>query len=139
MGDFHALRRLGEIADLDIADRNIEHLVTALDEEMMMVGDVGVEIGAGTLDGKHTDEACLCELVQRIVYRGERNRNAGHGSLLVEFLDRQMAIALRKQQIGQRHALSRRAQATYTQSGFDIGHGLCHMAYAPRMSLTDAS
>ena len=45
MGDFHAFGRLGQIADADVADRNVEHDVLALDEEMVMVGDVGVEIG----------------------------------------------------------------------------------------------
>ncbi|MNT59329.1 hypothetical protein D3C72_1968310 [compost metagenome] len=67
MGNLHALRRLRQIADLDIAHGDIEDLVLTFDEEVVMVGDVGVEIGLGAFHREHADHARLGELMQRVV------------------------------------------------------------------------
>ncbi|MCY1303763.1 hypothetical protein D9M70_534870 [compost metagenome] len=111
MRNLHALGRFRQIADLDIADRDIENFVLTLDEEVVVVGNVGVEVGLGTFHREHADHAGLGELVQRIVDGCERNRHPGHDSLLVQFLDGQVTVTLGKDQIGEGNALTGRTQA----------------------------
>ena len=55
----------------------------------------------------------LGELVKGIVDGGQRHRHAGGDRLLVQFLGRQMAVALGEKQVGQRNALARRPQAGF--------------------------
>src|SRR5262245_54375261 len=43
--NFIAFRRCRGLADDNVGIRNIEHLILTFDEEVMMGGDVGVEIG----------------------------------------------------------------------------------------------
>ena len=45
------LRRLGQAVDPDRAAGNIHQLPLGLEEEMVVVGDVGVEVGALPADG----------------------------------------------------------------------------------------
>ncbi|EGE57181.1 hypothetical protein RHECNPAF_470070 [Rhizobium etli CNPAF512] len=115
MGDLHALGRLRQIGDRQVADGNVEHLVFAFDEEMMVVGHISVEIGLGALDGENADETGLGELVQRVVDGRQRNRHAGGNRLLMQLLDGQMPVALGKQEIAERDALAGGTQACATQ------------------------
>jgi len=108
MGDFHALWRFRQIVDLEIVDGNIENLVLTFHEEVMVIRDVRVEVGAGTFHGKNADQAGFSELMQRVVDRGERNGHAGGDRLVMQFLDRQVAITLCEKKIAQSNALARR-------------------------------
>jgi hypothetical protein len=110
----------GRLSICQIADRNVEHLVLALDEEMVVVGDVGVEIGPGAFDGENADHAGFGELMQRVVDGCERNRHAGKGGFLVQFLDGQVPITLGKQQVAKRDTLTRRTQAGGAASSLSV-------------------
>ena len=66
----------------------------------------------------------LGELVQRVVDGGQRDRHAGGQRLFVQFLGRQMAVALGEQQLGKRDALARRPQAR-------IAHPLVDQLHSP--------
>ncbi|MNT68288.1 hypothetical protein D3C72_2065090 [compost metagenome] len=94
---------------------------------MVVIRNVGVEIGAGAFHSENADETGFGELVQRIVDRGERNGHAGCDRLVMQFLDRQVAIALCEEKIAQSHTLSRGAQPRAPQPRSDIQCGVkCH-------------
>ena len=127
MGDFHAFGCFRQVADVAIINGNIENLVLALDEEMVVIRYVGIEIGAGTLDSQNADQASFGKLMQRVINRGERNRHAGGDRLIVQFLDRQVAITLCEKKIAQSHTLTRGAQPRAPQPRSDIQSGVkCH-------------
>src|ERR1043166_4755727 len=65
---------------------NVDQLVTALKVEVMMRGDVGVEVGLGAVDTDLTQQTGIGQLVQRIVDGGERDRDLGVGGFLVKHL-----------------------------------------------------
>ena len=77
-----------DVIGRDIPQRTVRHVV-----EMVMVGHVGVEIRAARLDHDLAQQARLCELVQRVVDRGERDRELGVACLGVQRLGRKMAVA----------------------------------------------
>ena len=79
-----------------------------------MVRRVGVEIRLCALDGEDAQQACLGELVQRVVDGGQRNRHAGAQRFLVQLFGREVAVALGEQKLGQCNALTRRPQAGIT-------------------------
>src|SRR5215475_5801379 len=81
--DFKAFRRCRGLADNHIGIRDVEHLILALHEEVMMGGYVGVEIGFRTVDGDLSQQTNFGELVQRVVDRRERDRDLRSGSLFV--------------------------------------------------------
>ena len=85
----------------------------AFDEEMMVVGRVGVEIGLRPFDGEDAQQSGARELMQRVVDGRQRNRHAGGERLLVQLFGRQMAVALGEQHLGKRDALARRTQARH--------------------------
>ena len=125
MGNLHALRRLGQIAHADVAERNVAYVVLALDEEVMMVRDVGVEICLRRFHGQDPQQPRFGELVKRVVDRRERHRHACGGRLLVQFLRGEVPVALGEEQMGKGDTLSRGAQSGRAQAIADF-------AYAPR-------
>ncbi len=131
MGDFHALRRLWQIVDRQVADRNIQYLVVAFNEKVMMIGDVGVEIGLGAFDGEHADQARLGKLMQRVVDSRERNRNARGDGFLVKLFYGQMAIPLGEEKIAERDALPGRPQAHIAQPALDRDFGFFRHSGTP--------
>nr|BAT27197.1 hypothetical protein [Aureimonas frigidaquae] len=82
----------------------------------MMVGRVGVEIGALPFAGERPDKAGIRELMQRVVDGGERHGLAGLVRFLVEFFGRQVPIPRPEQEVAQRHTLARRPQARRAQA-----------------------
>ena len=98
VGDFHAVGRLRKVFDAHRTGVDVEHPVLAFDEEVVMVRRVGVEIGLDALDGEDAQEAGLGELMQRVVDRRQRDRNAGDQRLLVQLLRRKMTIAVGEEQ-----------------------------------------
>src|SRR5579863_2629291 len=66
-GDLVTFRGRRRLADHDIVRRNIEQIVLVLDEEVMVLGIVGVEIGLGAVDRDLAQQADFGELVQRVV------------------------------------------------------------------------
>ena len=74
-----------------------------LDEKMIVVGCVGIEIGALAADGDFRAAGPPLELVQRVVNRGERDPFSGAHGLLVQQFGRDMPVAVAKQQRCQRY------------------------------------
>ena len=99
---------------------NVDEIVFVLDEEVVMLGIVGVEIGFRAFDGDLTEQADLGELVQRVVDGGERHRHLGVVGFLVQHFRRHMPVALGEQNPPQRHALPRRAQPDLAQLRLDV-------------------
>src|SRR6185312_9548177 len=119
-GDLVAFRRCRGLADDHVGPRDVEHLVRAFDEEVVMRRDVGIEVGLGAVDRDLAQQADLGELVQRVVDGGERHRHLGAGRLLVEHLGGQMPVALAEQDPAERHALAGRTQADLAQHRFHV-------------------
>ena len=88
--------------------RDIHQLVPIFDEEMMMLGNVGVEIGFRAVDRHLPQEADFGKLMQRVVNGRKRHRNPRPGRLLVKHFRRQVAVALAEQYPAECHALQRR-------------------------------
>src|SRR5262245_39843750 len=109
--DLHAFRRRRKVGHANRRFRNVEDPVLALDEELMVVGGIGVEIGLRTFNREDAQQPGLRELVQRVVDGRERNRHPGGQRFLMQLFGREMAVALREKQFGKRHTLSRRAEA----------------------------
>src|SRR5690606_20055245 len=89
------------------------------------IGRIGVEIGTGPLDGQDSEKPGLGELMQRGINRRQRHGYPGKYRLLMQFLRRDMAIPLCKQQIGQRNTLPRRPQAGVTDALLDYTKHRC--------------
>jgi hypothetical protein len=66
--------------------RNIEQAAAVLEKEVMMVTDVGVEIGASGIHHHLTQHPCLDELLQRIVDGRERHPDRGLDRFAVQLL-----------------------------------------------------
>ena len=90
----------GRLPIVRAADRNIEHLIVALDKEMVMIRHIGVEIGLGAFDGENTDHAGFGKLVQRVVNGCQRHRDTGGHCFFMQLFDREVAITLGKNQVG---------------------------------------
>ena len=88
----------------------IDQLPLVLDEEVMMIGDVGVEIGAAAVDGHFAEQAGRGELVQRVVDRGERDPHVRALRFLLQDLGADMTVSLSEEDTAERHALPRRAE-----------------------------
>src|SRR5262249_41054114 len=114
-GDLIAFGRDRRLADDHVGIGNVEKCVLALDEEMVMLGIVGIEIGLGAVDCDLAQESNVGELVQRVVDRSQRHRHLGLVGFLVEHLRRDVTIALAKQDPAERHALAGRTQTDLPQ------------------------
>jgi hypothetical protein len=119
MGDLHALRRLRKVADADIADGDVEDVVLAFDEEVVVVGDLGVELGLPRPAGEHAPHACHGALVKRVVAGRKRDRHAGGDRFLMQLFGGQMPVALGEKQFGQCDPLPRRTKAGRSQPFVD--------------------
>src|SRR6266545_1468182 len=122
-GDLVAFRRRRRLADDRVGIRNVEQRVLALDEEVMVLGIVGVEIGLGAVDRDLAQEAHVGELVQRVVDGRQRHRHLGLGGFLVEHLGGDVPVALAEQNPAERHALAGRTQAHIPQHRLDVMPG----------------
>src|SRR5262252_4308413 len=95
--------------------RNIDEIVLALDKEVMMVRDIGVEVGLGAVDRHFPQQPGICELVKGVVNRGQRNCDLGTIGLFIEHFRREVPIALCKQEPAQCYALASRTQPHLAQ------------------------
>src|SRR5262245_66156854 len=95
--NLEAFRRGWRFTNEHFGVRDIEQLLLAFHEEMMMRCHVGVEIRLGSVDRDLPQQTHLGELVQRVVNRGEGHRHFRAGSLFVKHLSGEMAIALAEQ------------------------------------------
>src|SRR5256714_8105288 len=111
MGDLEMLRGLRRAVDTDRAAWDVHQATLDLDEEMVVVGDVGIEIRALPADGDLAQQTCALELMQRIVDGCQRDPLAGLHGLLVQDLGRDVAVALAAQQRRPCYALPRRPPA----------------------------
>ena len=113
-GDLHALRRLRQAAEVDQLLGQVDQQMRFLGQEMLVVGEIGVEIGPGAVHGDFAQQARRCELVQRVVDGGERNRRAGGLRFLKQPFGRDMTVAApnssqprrRRWRVGRRPAAS---------------------------------
>src|SRR5215470_8042576 len=64
-GDLEAFRRHRQLADNRLGVRNVDERVLTLDEEVVVLGDVGVEIGLRAVHRDLTQQPDLGELMQR--------------------------------------------------------------------------
>src|SRR2546425_4556158 len=87
---------------------NVDQLVVVFEIEVVVRGDVGVEIGLGAVDRYLAQETRIGELIERVVDGRQRHRNLGERGFLVQHFRGQMAGALAEQQPAQRHALAGR-------------------------------
>src|SRR5262245_24309402 len=122
-GDLIALGCGWHLVEHDGGAGDVEQRMLALDEEMMVLGGVGVEVGFRPVQGNLSQQADLGELVQRVVDGRQRHRDLGPGGFLVEHFGGEMAVALREQEPAERHALTRRPQAHLPQHGLGIVPG----------------
>ena len=99
----------GQIGDADAA-AHVDQPALAFDEEVVVVADIGVEIGAGAVDRDFAQKPRLGELVQRVVDGGERDAHAGRLRLGVQVLGRNVAVALGEEDAAELDALARRPQ-----------------------------
>src|SRR5262245_43792554 len=90
---------------------------------MIVVGGVGIEVGALPADGDFTKQTCTLELMPRIVDCCQRHPLARAHGLLVQQLCRHVPITMTEQQLRQRNTLSRRPQTGPAQKMRNrIGH-----------------
>ncbi len=80
-------------------------------EEMMMVAQIGVEIGASRLDDDLLQQPGFDELVEGVVHGRQRDRHRRDRCLVVELFGGDMPIAIFQQQLRQDEALTGRPQA----------------------------
>src|SRR5215470_18853636 len=92
--DFVALGHLRQLADDRVSVRNIDQIVLVLDEEVVVVRDVGVEIGLRAVDRHFSQQPGTGELMKRIVDRGERHSDLGAACLFVKHFRGQVTVAL---------------------------------------------
>src|SRR4051812_25388812 len=133
--DPHATGGDRQIDHGDAVAGDILELTGAFEEEVMVVGDVGVEVGPPGLDHDLAQQTRGGELVQRVVDRGQGHPDAGRHGLAMKLLGRDVPVAAVEQQAGKGEALARRPQAGLMQPvegnlvRAGSGHGL-HMGTA---------
>ena len=100
--------------DTDIADQ-VDQLSIVLDEEVMVITDIGVEIGTAAVDSDYTQKSSPGELVKHVVDRGQGDMDAGRLRFSMQILRRKMAIAFGEKNAAQLDALTRRTKAGVAQ------------------------
>src|SRR6267154_4075323 len=99
---------------------DIDQLVIVFEIEVVVGGDVGVEIGLGAVDADLAQETGIGELIERVVDGGERYRDLGQRRFLIEHFSGQMPRALAEQEPAKRHALAGRPQPCGLQHFVDV-------------------
>ena len=93
------------------------------EEEVVMLGGIGVEIGLGPIHSELAQKAGFRELVQGVVDGRQRDRNTGARRLVEQNFGGDVPIALAKQQPSEGDALPRRTQAHAAQLVPQFGQG----------------
>ena len=71
--DFRGLR---QPIIIDGNARDVDKHIRAFDEKMMVIRDIRVEIGSRSVDGDLAQEARFGKLIEAVIDRCERDRNA---------------------------------------------------------------
>ena len=79
--------------------------------EMMVIGGVGIEIGASGFNGYFPQQASLGKLMQGVVDGRQRDRNPRRRCFLVQHFCADMTVVTTEHHLGERNALTRRTQA----------------------------
>ena len=82
-----------------------------------MIAGIGVEVGSAGFDHNFPHQARFGELVKGVVYRRQRNADAGGARFLVQILRRYMAVFRLEQQFCESDTLARRPQTSLFQLG----------------------
>src|SRR5215467_7029271 len=85
-----SLWRRGNARDRDRIARNVDQKAVILDEEVLMLVDVGVKVTALCIDDDLPQKPSMRELVKRVVDGRERNACARLRSLFMQGLGRNM-------------------------------------------------
>ena len=104
-------RCLGQSVEMDFISRNILQRRGVLEIEVMVIFDVGVEIGPAGLHNDLAQQTRGGELVQSIVDGRQRDLDMGADRLDVEPLRRQVPGTFFQQELGQSQALTGRSKA----------------------------
>src|SRR5215471_458736 len=110
IGNLEVLGRLRQTIDANRTAGDIDEPPLGLHEEVVVIGNVGVEIGALSTDGDLAQQPRALELVQGVVNGGQGNLFARRHRLLVKDFGGHMTVTIAKQQSRQGHALTRRPQ-----------------------------
>ena len=100
-GQIITTRRIGQSAEDDLVERNIDQAGFIFDKEMMMLGDIGVEIAARMVDNNLAQQARAQKLVERVVNCRLRHAKPGISSFFVQGFRRNMAVSGTKKQMRQ--------------------------------------
>ena len=114
-GDLAAGRRRRQLPHRDVEIGYVDQRARFLDEEMVVRGRIGVEIGARAFDRDFAQQPGVGELVQRVVDRRQRHRQLGRPRLLEQHFGGQVAVAAAEQQPAQRDALPGRSETRLAQ------------------------
>jgi hypothetical protein len=91
--------------------RNVEQLAGILEKEVMMVTDIGAEIGAAGIHHHLAQQPCLDELAQRTVDSRERYPDRGLHRFAVQLLGGDVPVTRLEQESGQRQPLPGRPRS----------------------------
>lgn len=105
------LRRFRQSVDPDRTAGNVEQLSICFHIEMIVVGDIGIEVCPLSANGDLAQQSRALKLVERVVDGCEGDPLARSHGLFVQDLRRYVAIAIAKQQRRQGNALASRPQA----------------------------
>lgn len=118
--DLHAFRNILNVRDGDVLVWDVEDLVFIFEQEMVVIGNVGVEPHLGSIDGQLSKEASFGELVERVVNRGQRYWHADAHRFRVQYFGGDVPIAIAVEQASQSHTLARRAEPVVLQCLADL-------------------
>ena len=84
---------------------DVEQPAGILEKKVMVVTDIGVEIGVAGIHHHLTEQPCLDELMQRVVYGRERHPDRGPDRFAVQLLGGDVPVALLEQEPDKRKPL----------------------------------
>ena len=89
--------------------------------EVMVMSDIGIEIGPARRHDDFAQKTGIAKLVQRIVDSGQRNRHAGRLDLGMQAFRGDMAMAALEKHPRQRNTLPRRPQTGRAKTDRKVG------------------
>ena len=105
-----------QTADRQALARDVLKPACGFTEEVVVIGRVGIKIGAARLNHDLAHQPGVGELVQRIINGGKRDRDRRRNRLAMELFGGDMAIIAIKQQARQRKPLTCRPQPCRAQT-----------------------
>src|SRR6516225_10270805 len=99
---------------------NVNEIVLALDEEMVVLAHVGIEICFRSVYRDLAQKSGVREQVERVVNSGKRDRDLRLDRFLIQHLGGEMPVSFTEQHPPQRQTLLGWAQACLAQQSLDI-------------------